>query len=155
MQRFLERVKEEQEDVLKADLIEIYKSLQPAELVKSAIDNIREDVEVGEKASGLVGSLGLNYLVGRLMGKNNSPKGYIKSLIVQQIVTYLYRKNEKSINQFIGGMTRKALKKIHLIDEDDPFAEEEEQHKQDDLEEQEDAELKAAKDEDQTEEQHK
>lgn len=117
---FLEDLKNKQEDDLKLDLIEIYKSLQPAELVKSAIDNIREDVEVGEKAGGLAGSLGLNYIVGRLTGKNKGPVGYLKALAVQQIVNFIYRKNERAINRFVGNLTQKALKKLHVIDEEEP-----------------------------------
>ncbi len=147
----LERVRDEQEDVLKADLIEIYKSLQPAELVKSAIDNIREDVEVGEKAGGLAGSLGLNYLIGKLMGKNNSPKGYLKALVVQQIASYLYRKNEKTINGFIGQLSRRAMKKMHLIEEEpEEFRMELENDELKELEKEEDQEMHESKDADPT-----
>jgi hypothetical protein len=119
---FLEDLKNKQEDRLKFDLIEIYKSLQPAELVKSAIDNIRQDQEVRFKAAGLVGSLSLNYIVGRIAGKNKGPMGYIRALVIQQIVSYLYRKNEKNIQQFLGKISRKALRKMHVIEEE-PFDE--------------------------------
>lgn len=150
----LEKLKEEQEDKLKFDLIDIYKSLQPAELVKSAIDNIREDVEVGEKAGGLAGSLGLNYIVSRLTGKNKGPVGYLKGIVVQQVVNYIYKKNEKAINHFVGNLTRKALRKLHVIDDEEPedlVALKENEIEMKELEEEENEELEEAFDENEEE----
>lgn len=108
---YLERVKDIQEEVLRRNIVEVHKSLQPMELVRNAIDKIRQDTEVGEKTSGLIGSLAINYLAGKLVRDKGTPIGYIKSVVVSRIASFLYRKNEKDINGFIGNLTRKALKK--------------------------------------------
>lgn len=89
----------------------------------------------------------------RLTGKNKGPGGYLKSLVIQQIVNFIYRKNEKAINHFVGKLTNKALRKIHVLDEPEPA--EEEMEELDDAEEEENAEMHEAKTEDPEEEKEK
>jgi len=143
---YLETIKTKQEDVLKLNLVEVHKSLQPIELVKSAIDKLRTDTDVSEKAGGLIGSLGLNYVVGKIFkNKSSGPVGYVKSLVVQQITSYLYKKNEKTINRFVGNLTRSALRKLHVLEDEEPFDRvREEERRLAEVEEEEDQELHEA-----------
>lgn len=119
---YLETIKTKQEDVLKLNLVEVHRSLQPIELIKSGIDKLRTDTEVQEKAGGLIGSLGLNYVVGKLFkNRKNTPTGFVKSLVVQQVASFLYKKNEKTINRFVGNLTKRALRKIHALEDEEPL----------------------------------
>lgn len=117
---YLESLKDKQEQRLQDNLVEIHKSLQPMELVKNAIDKIRHDVEVGEKTGGLVGSIAVNYIASRLVKNKNSPIGFLKSLVVEQLASGIYRKNEKKINGLIRRVTSRWMHKLHIVEDDVP-----------------------------------
>jgi len=105
----LEIVRDEQEAVLRKNLCAVYESLQPAELLKSAIANIRSDSELKNDAGGLLGSMGINFLLGKLFRKNNSIGGYVKAMAAEQVVTFLYKKYEDKIHAFLGNITDKLF----------------------------------------------
>lgn len=112
----LEIVKEEQEDQLRRDLCTVYESLKPAELLKSVISNISSDSELKNDAGGLIGSMGINFLAGKLFKKNNSIGGYVKALAAEQVIAFLYKKYESQIHTFMGNMTDKVF---NLFKQDD------------------------------------
>lgn len=144
---YLEIIREKQEEVLKMNLVEVHKSLQPMELIKTAIDRVRDDVEVQEKAGGLIGTLGVNFLTGKLFrNRKNTIGGYVKGLVIQQAASFLYKKNEKGINRFIGNLTRKALRKVHVLEDEEPLDSIDAAAKRaDEIEEEEDQELRETK----------
>lgn len=118
---YLETLRDEQEGVLRQNMIEVYKSLQPVELIKTALNNIRKDDEVVESAGGLVGGLGLKYITGRIFkNKTHTVGGFVKSYVIQHIASFLYKKNEKRITGFVGNLTRKALRKLHIREDEEP-----------------------------------
>ena len=117
---YLESLKDKQEQRLLDNLVEIHKSLQPMELVKNAIDKIRNDVEVGEKTGGLFGSIAVNYIANRLVKNKRTPMGFIKSLVVEQVASALYRKNEKKINGLVRKITSRWAHKLHIVEDEVP-----------------------------------
>lgn len=114
---YLENLKEKQEQRLQDNLVEIHKSLQPIELVKNAIDKIRHDVEVGQKTGGLVGSIAVNYIASRLVKDKRTPIGFLKSLVVEQLASAVYRKNEKKINGLVRRVTSRWMHKLHILED--------------------------------------
>jgi|GEM_PF-2596831 len=143
---YLETLKEHQEEVLKLNLVEVHKSLQPVELIKTAIDNIRGDDEVLEKTGGYIGGLGLNYVVGKIFkNRDNTIGGHVKAFVIQQVASFLYKKNEKRITHFVGNLTRKALRKLHVVEDEVPLQRlREEEARLREVEEEEDKELSQA-----------
>ena len=144
---YLEVIRDEQEEVIKMNLVEVHKSLQPMELIKTAIDKVRDDAEIHEKAGGLIGTLGINYVMGKVFrNKKNTIGGYVKGILIQQAASFLYKKNEKKINGFITNLTRKAMRKIHALEDEEPLDRIEAAKKRaDEIEEEEDRQLNEAK----------
>lgn len=106
---YLESIKDKQEEVLKQNLFEVYKSLQPAELIKSAIQNIRSDEEIGTETGALVGTLGIDFLVGKLFKKDDSIGSFLKTLVARQVLHALYNKYQDKIHGFMENFTDKVV----------------------------------------------
>jgi hypothetical protein len=115
---YLESIKEGQEETLKQNMREVYQSLQPAELIKKAIHNIRHDEELVKESTHLGVSLGLDLLVGKIFGKDKSMGGTLKTFAAKQIISLLYKKYEPRVHLFLNEMKDKVvdLFKLDLTD---------------------------------------
>lgn len=99
---YLDSIKEEQEEVLKENIREVYESLQPAELIKKAIYNIGHDEELVHDAGHLGASMGLNFAIGKLFGQDKSIGGFLKTVVAKQVVSFIYKKYEPQVGDFLG-----------------------------------------------------
>jgi hypothetical protein len=81
--------KEEQELVIKRNIKELYYSIHPANMIKSAIVDIATGPEWRPdlKRAGL--SMGADYLIGRMFGRHMSLKGFISALVVNKLAAQL------------------------------------------------------------------
>jgi hypothetical protein len=115
---YLESIKDDQEETLKENMREVYQSLQPAELIKKAIHNIRHDEELVQESTHLGVSLGLDLLVGKIFGKDKSMGGTLKSFAAKQIISLLYKKYEPRVHLFLHEMKDKVVElfKLDLTD---------------------------------------
>ncbi len=78
----------QQEDDLKHKIKEIYYSLQPAELLRSAFSrkNNAPKIQKDIKQSAL--SLGANFLISKLLRSGGSVQGYLLSLAMEKVADY-------------------------------------------------------------------
>ncbi len=106
---YLESIKDQQEEVLRKNIHEVYKSLQPAELLKSAISNIRNDEEIGKNAASLVGNIGIDLLAGKIFDKNDSLGGKLKSMAASELVRLVYNKYQDKIHAAVGTAAGKLM----------------------------------------------
>lgn len=101
---YLETLKEAQEEELKKDFKNVLVSLQPANLVKSAIHNITHDDELKSDAGSLGMNLGLDFLVGKIFNKSGSIGSYIKATIAEQVIAMIMNKYGDKIGELAGGL---------------------------------------------------
>lgn len=94
----LEALKEQQEEVLKKNLTEVYKSLQPAELLKNAVT---------KDAAALAGG-GMNFILKKVL-RNSSLVGMIASLIAGEVMGAMSNKYQDKIQGFVGKAMDKVL----------------------------------------------
>lgn len=105
----LELVKEEQEEKLKHNLLEVYESLQPAELMKSAISHLRNDDALHHDLTALAGNAGIDFAARKIFGKDNSIGGTIKTLVASQALRFVYSKYHDKIHELIGNAAGKVI----------------------------------------------
>lgn len=111
---YLESVKEEQEETLKENMREVYQSLQPAELIKKAIYNIRNDEELVEDSTHLGVSLGLDLLVGKIFEKDNSTSGKLKAFAAKQVISLIYKRYEPRVHLLLNELKEKVIDLFQL-----------------------------------------
>lgn len=102
----LESQKEAQELVLKANFHEVYQSMQPANLLKTALLHVRDENKV---AGNMAGDAGIDFVVGKIFKKDASTGEALKSVILSEILHVLYHKYHDKIHEFIGNMTEKLI----------------------------------------------
>ena len=102
----LESQKETQELVLKSNFQAVYHSMQPYNLLKSALLQVREENKV---AGTMSGDAGIDFVVGKIFKKEESGGEALKSLILSEILHILYHKYHDKIHEFIGNMTDKLI----------------------------------------------
>lgn len=113
---YLESIKDNQEEVLRKNIHEVYKSLQPAELLKSAIENISNDEEIGKNAASLAGNAGIDLLTAKMFDNNRSFGGKLKALAISQALKFIYHRNEDKVHDFIGNLTHKVADFLNFSD---------------------------------------
>jgi hypothetical protein len=95
----LNALKEEQEEKLKYDFKKLYYSLQPATLIKNTLSNTVSDPDVQFNLAKTGVGIGLDLLIGKLLGKNKSIRGFISSFIFQKASHFLLEKHgDKIVN---------------------------------------------------------
>ena len=74
---------------LKGTIAEIAQSISPASILKSSVKQLSTDKEFRTEAvvSGL--SLGANFLIEKILGRSKSIKGFLSSVLVEDISTPL------------------------------------------------------------------
>jgi hypothetical protein len=78
----------QQEDDLKHKIKEIYYSLHPAELLKSAFNSKNNESRIPKSIKQSALSLGTNFLIGKLFRSRGSIKGYLLSLAMKKVTDY-------------------------------------------------------------------
>lgn len=78
----------EQEDEIKYKLKEVYYSLQPATLIKKAVENVMHSPETQKSLAQVGIAMGTDFLISKFFKRGNSIKGFFSSMIVEKIADY-------------------------------------------------------------------
>jgi hypothetical protein len=89
-------LKAEQEATIKLQFRDIKNSLNIGTILKESISHIAEDKDTQKDIVKIAATTGTNFLIEKILGSNNSIKGYLGSLVA-----------EKVSNSFIGKLISK------------------------------------------------
>lgn len=92
----------DQEDEIKYQVKELYYSLQPAVLVKKAVDNILHSPETQKSLAQAGVALGTEFIISKIFKKGTSLKGFLSSMIVNKIADYAINNHSDFISNGIG-----------------------------------------------------
>jgi hypothetical protein len=107
----LTSLKDAQEIALKNDVQELYKRLQPKNILKETIKGLANDEEFRGDSFKAVKSIATDFVVGRLFNKNSSVKGFIATMLVEKFVAPLIEKNKGKIVDFVANLVAKYSSK--------------------------------------------
>jgi hypothetical protein len=103
----LNSLKDAQEIALKNDVQELYKRLQPKNILKETVKDLANDEEFRGNSFKAAKSMATDFVVGRLFNKNSSVKGFIATMLVEKIVAPLIEKNKGKIVDFVANLVAK------------------------------------------------
>ena len=106
----LEQVKISQEAELKKNIQEIYQHFQPKNLIKKTVKDLAHDKELRDDSLSALGNMATDLLVGRIFNKNNSLKGFLKTLLVEKVAVPLLKNNKEKIISFVSDLFSKQKK---------------------------------------------
>jgi hypothetical protein len=92
----------EQEDEIKHKVKEIYYSLQPATLIKKAVESVMHSPETKKSLAQVGLAMGTDFLVSKLFKKGTSLKGFLSSMVVGKIADYALNSKSDFINNGIS-----------------------------------------------------
>jgi hypothetical protein len=101
----------EQEEEIKYKVKEIYYSLQPATLIKKAVENVMHSPETQKSLAQVGIAMGTDFLISKFFKKGTSLKSFVSSLIVEKIADYALHSNSGFISNGISKIGS-LLKKI-------------------------------------------
>jgi chromatin segregation and condensation protein Rec8/ScpA/Scc1 (kleisin family) len=104
-------LKDAQEIALKNDFKELYKKLQPKNILKETVKDLAHDEEFRGDSFKAIKSVATDFVVGRLFNKNSSVKGFIATMLVEKLVTPLIANNKNKIVDFITNLVSKYSNK--------------------------------------------
>jgi hypothetical protein len=108
--RYLSGIKIVYEEDLKYTLKEIARSYTPSSIVEESLHKLAEDkgVQMDLAEAGL--NLGAGLIIEEVLSKNNSFKGFLRSLLAKRISAFFLNKNSYTIisglNKLIQGTNR-------------------------------------------------
>jgi len=82
----------QQEHLLKSQFNHILENINPLEIVKDSLSTLLKDKEVQDNFSTKAVSLGANFVIEKILGRNRSIIGYFSSIIVEKYATPLLKK---------------------------------------------------------------
>jgi len=89
----LKAAKYEQEEELKQAFADFIHSLSPAVIVKDSLHELAVDKGIRSDLAKTGINMGANFLIKRIMGKPNTLKGFLGSVLVDIVSNILIRKN--------------------------------------------------------------
>ena len=94
----LQQQKKQQEQTIKMQFQDLTTALNPVALVKESILNLVAEKEVQQGVAKVGINVVANFVIEKILGRNNSIKGYISSLLVEKMSTpFLSKLTEKFI----------------------------------------------------------
>ncbi|MDQ3046227.1 MAG: hypothetical protein M3R27_01670 [Bacteroidota bacterium] len=90
-----------QEDDLKHDIKELYYSIHPATLLNKAFNTDSDTGSSNGLAKAGLG-IGTDFLIGKLVGRSSSIKGFISSLVLEKVAGYVINNHADTITAGIG-----------------------------------------------------
>jgi hypothetical protein len=105
----------EQEDEIKYQVKEIYYSLQPATLIKKAVENVMHSPETQQSLAQVGIAMGANFLISKFFKKGNSLKGFFSSMVVEKIADSVLHGESHFINNGItkiGNLLKKFKERV-------------------------------------------
>src|SRR4051812_33041590 len=79
--------KAEQEERLKHDFKTLYYSLHPVMLLKDSLSTFASDQGVQTNVAKIGLRTGVNFVIGKILGKRSSVKGFLSSLLLEKVVS--------------------------------------------------------------------
>jgi len=95
----------QQEEEIKRSFKEFTYTLNPISIVKESIHELAHDKEVQVDILKVGINVGANFLIGKVLGKNNSIKGYLSTMLVQTISSSFIHNNINS-STLISGISK-------------------------------------------------
>lgn len=81
----LKLIKEEQKTTISRQFKDLKDSLNVGTILKESIAHIAEDKDTQKNIVTMATTTGVNFLLEKVLGRNNSIKGYIGSLIAEKV----------------------------------------------------------------------
>jgi hypothetical protein len=103
----LTSLKDAQEIALKNDVKELYKKLQPKNILKETVKDLAHDEEFRGNSFKAIKGIATDFVVGRLFNKNSSVKGFIATMLIEKLVAPLIANNKNKIVDFITNLVSK------------------------------------------------
>ena len=94
---YLKSEKVKQEEELKVTFKEFVKTLDPIEMMKQSLHKLAEDKEVQVDLTRVGVSIGVNYLINKILYKSNNIKGFLSSVLVNLLSSALTNENISKI----------------------------------------------------------
>ncbi len=95
------RIKQEME--LKHSIKEFASTLSPVAMIKHSLHELVQDKDVKLDLANLSLNAGANFIIDKILGKNRSVKGYLSSLLMENISKFFINKNAPEI---ISGISK-------------------------------------------------
>ena len=99
---YLKLEKTKQEEELKVTFKEFVDSLDPIQMLKQSLHKLAEDKEVQVDLTRVGVSIGVNYIISKILYKNNNLKGFLSSVLINLLSTALTTEN---ISKIINAVT--------------------------------------------------
>lgn len=94
---YLKEEKTKQEEELKVTFKEFVNSLDPIQMMKQSLHKLAEDKEVQVDLTRVGVSIGVNYIINKILYKSNNLKGFLSSVFVNLISSTLTTENISKI----------------------------------------------------------
>jgi hypothetical protein len=107
----LEALKDQQEQELRSSIRELYSAIDPVSMIKKTVTKLAEDKEVQQGVAQMGLKLGTDYLIGKIIGKNDSIRKYISSIFVEKAANYIISNHSDKLLsgvQHLIGFIKKA-----------------------------------------------
>jgi hypothetical protein len=101
----------EQEVEIKQQVKEIYYSIQPATLIKKAVENVLHSPDTQKSLAQVGIAMGTDFLISKFFKRGTSLKGFFSSMVVEKIADYALNSKSDFINNGISKIGN-LLKKI-------------------------------------------
>jgi hypothetical protein len=95
--------KEEQENVIKRNVKELYYSIHPAHMLKEAIHDLTKDEGLKGDAKKLGLELGTDFIARKFFGRKLTLKSYLSSVVLNRLAGHLLEEYKEVIS---GGIQR-------------------------------------------------
>jgi len=95
----------DQENELKRSIKELYFSISPTEIVKNTFREIFQNDETRQGLLNTGLNIGSDYLIGKILGRGNTVKGYIASIVLGSLL-------KNNTGKILHSLGKKALEFI-------------------------------------------
>jgi hypothetical protein len=99
-----------QEIELKESFHNLVESFNPVTVVKETFLGLSKDKEVKTGFAKIALNMGFNFLIDKALGKNKDVKGYLSSVLVENISGSFINNNTPKILSFFGKLLNKDIK---------------------------------------------
>ncbi len=93
----LNHIKESEETEIKRNAMEIYHSIHPINVIKEVIHGLSSNEEAATDIKNAGLNMGLDFLIGKIVGRTSSLKGFLSSMLLEKISHLTINKYSKAI----------------------------------------------------------
>lgn len=91
--------KEEQEELIKHQVKELYYSIHPATILQNAITEVSENTKMHNNIAKVGLTAVTDYIIGKIFRRNSSIRGYFSSIAVEKITEFVLSKHPNLISK--------------------------------------------------------